>query len=476
MAIHLSKKDYIWSYIGVFLSLFGSIILTPFVVYFLDSEIYGLWGVFQSLAGITVLFDFGFTTTFSRNINYCWNGAESLEKNSVRYSTTQEPNFHLMKKAMQACRWVFLLISATALLIFVTAGTGYIAYISAHLNVFEVITAWLIYAFAIFLNLYFGYYSAFLRGVGAISYVNKALVFSRLVHILLTIILLACGFGIVGTSIAYLAYGTLFRQLGKKYFLNYKGIGKNLSLIRTKIPFAEVKEMFLIVWHNAWREGLVSLANYLSNSACTVICSMFLTLTETGAFSLGVHLATAVAQVAAAMYTANQPVLQSAYINKNSEKVKRTMALIVVSFTVMDVLGMAAVVIVGLPILRLIRPETVVGAGAMIGIGIYQFMLKFRNCYTSYFSCTNRILYVKAFVVSSVLCVIFSVVTLGILDLGLAGIIGAQIMSQAIYNAWAWPLKAHKEMQLSVKDTIKLGMEEFIGVLLGFVNKRIKNG
>lgn len=476
MAIHLSKKDYIWSYIGVFLSLFGSIILTPFVVYFLDSEIYGLWGVFQSLAGITVLFDFGFTTTFSRNINYCWNGAESLEKNSVRYSTTQEPNFHLMKKAMQACRWVFLLISATALLIFVTAGTGYIAYISAHLNVFEVITAWLIYAFAIFLNLYFGYYSAFLRGVGAISYVNKALVFSRLVHILLTIILLACGFGIVGTSIAYLAYGTLFRQLGKKYFLNYKGIGKNLALIRTQIPFAEVKEMFLIVWHNAWREGLVSLANYLSNSACTVICSMFLTLTETGAFSLGVHLATAVAQVAAAMYTANQPVLQSAYINKNSEKVKRTMALIVVSFTVLDVLGMAAVVIVGLPILRLIRPETVVGAGAMIGIGIYQFMLKFRNCYTSYFSCTNRILYVKAFVVSSVLCVIFSVVTLGILDLGLAGIIGAQIMSQAIYNAWAWPLKAHKEMQLSVKDTIKLGMEEFIGVLLGFVNKRIKNG
>ena len=219
MAIQLSKKDYIWSYVGVFLSLFSSVLLTPFVVYFLDSEIYGLWGVFQSLAGITVLFDFGFTTTFSRNINYCWNGAEALEKKSVKYSTNPEPNFYLMKKAMHACRLVFLLISGTALLAFVTAGTGYIKYISSHLNVLETTAAWLIYAVAIFLNLYYGYYNAFLRGVGAISYVNKAMVFSRLVHILLTIILLASGLGIIGTSIAYLAYGTLFRQLGKKYFL-----------------------------------------------------------------------------------------------------------------------------------------------------------------------------------------------------------------------------------------------------------------
>lgn len=44
MAVKLTNKDYIWSYIGVFLSLFSSVIMTPFVVYFLDGDQYGLWG------------------------------------------------------------------------------------------------------------------------------------------------------------------------------------------------------------------------------------------------------------------------------------------------------------------------------------------------------------------------------------------------------------------------------------------------
>ncbi|MCI6709812.1 MAG: hypothetical protein MR568_23295, partial [Eisenbergiella massiliensis] len=96
MSVKLTNKDYIWSYIGVFLSLFSSIIMTPFVVYFLDGEQYGLWGVFQSLAAITTLFDFGFATTFARNINYCWNGAGKLEKTGGMFSEQSEPNFYLM--------------------------------------------------------------------------------------------------------------------------------------------------------------------------------------------------------------------------------------------------------------------------------------------------------------------------------------------------------------------------------------------
>lgn len=71
MAVRLNNKDYIWSYIGVFFSVCSNIILLPFILHYLSSDMYGLWGVFQSLAAITTLFDFGFSTTFARNINYC---------------------------------------------------------------------------------------------------------------------------------------------------------------------------------------------------------------------------------------------------------------------------------------------------------------------------------------------------------------------------------------------------------------------
>lgn len=472
MSIKLTNRDYIWSYIGVFLSLFSSVIMTPFVVYFLDGDQYGLWGVFQSLVAITTLFDFGFATTFARNINYCWNGAERLEKTGAIYATDTKTNFYLMKKTMKACQAVFLLISFSALIIMLTIGTFYVRYISSSIEGNAPTIAWIICAFAIFLNLYFGYYGSFLRGVGAISDANKATVYAKAVQIVATIILLACGFGIVGTSVAYLSYGTLYRLLAKRSFNRFKGIGNSLKQVTANVPINEVKGMFLIVWHNAWREGIVSLSNYLANQACTVIGSLYMPLTQTGAYSLAVHLGTAVAQVSAAMYSANQPVLQSAYISNDRPKIKRTMSLIVFSYTVLDVLGTLAVVVIGLPILRIIRPESVAGTRIVLAIGLYQFVLKFRNCYTSYFSCTNRIPYMKAFIISALGCVALALAFMGWFGWGMWGLVAAQLISQCAYNAWYWTLEAHKEMELGLKETVRLGSEETRKIIKSFFRRK----
>lgn len=429
-------------------------------------------GVFQSLAAITTLFDFGFSTTFARNINYCWNGASQLEKTGTTYATDSKTNFYLMKKTMKACQAVFVIISFSALIIMLTIGTFYIRYISSSIAGNAPTIAWIICAVAIFLNLYFGYYGSFLRGVGAISDVNKATVYAKTVQIIVTIILLACGFGIIGTSVAYLSYGLLYRLIAKRSFNRYKGIGKSLQQVTVKIPVSEIKEMFWIVWHNAWREGIVSLSNYLANQACTIICSLYMPLTQTGAYSLAVHLGTAVAQVSAAMYTANQPVLQAAYISNDKPKLKRTMSLIVFSYTTLDMLGLMAVVIVGLPILRIIRPESVAGTGVVIAIGLYQFILKFRNCYTSYFSCTNRIPYMKAFIVSSIGCVILTVTFMGWFNWGVWGLVAAQLISQCAYNAWHWMIEAHKEMELGFAETIRLGSEETKKIIKSFIGRK----
>lgn len=468
MEIKVSNKDYIWSYAGVILSLVSNLIITPFAMYFLDSDYFGLWGVFQSLAGITTLFDFGFSTTFARNINYCWNGASELLKSGTVYSESKQANFYLMKKTMNACRMVFLILSVSAFSLLSTVGSFYIKYISFDIPDYTPIISWVLYAVAIFLNLYFGYYGSFLRGVGAISDVNKATVISRIIQILVTIVLLMCRFGIIGTSIGYLVYGTLYRQIAKHRFFSYRGIDAGLKAVKEKIPSAEIKDLFFVVWHNAWREGMVSLSNYLSNQACTIIVSLYMPLSQTGAYSLAVQIGTAVSQVSATMYTANQPVLQSAYINNDKEKTRRTMSLIVVSYCTLNVIGLVLAVTVGLPLLRIIKPETVVSATVMLGIGIYQFILKFRNCYTSYFSCTNRVPYVKAFFVSALLCVVLSLVNMAKLNLGVWGLIIAQLTSQCIFNAWYWVRAAHREMELTARDTIKHGFEEIIKIIKAF--------
>ena len=173
----------------------------------------------------------------------------------------------------------------------------------------------------------------------------------------------------------------------------------------------------------------------------------------------------AVAQIAGAMYRSNQPVLQSAYINNDKDAQRRTMSLIVVSFVSMHIIGMVLIMIFGLPVLRLIRPETVVGAPVLIGLGFYQLILNFRNCYGSYFSCTNRIPYVTAYMISAIVGVVLAFIAMGVCGMGMWGIIIAQIISQGAYNGWIWAYKAHKEMNLSAGEMVRLGYDEMMKIV-----------
>lgn len=467
----LNKKDYLWSYIGVFMSVGASAIMLPFILYYLSGDEYGLWSVFQSISAITALFDFGFSTTFARNINYCWCGASELKKTGAVFAQSDEPNFPLMKKAMTACRYVFLLLSCVALLCMAIPGTVYIRHIARELPAAETMTSWGLYVLAVFLNLYYGYYNSFLRGVGAISDANRVTVVARLIQILLTVVLLACGCGIVGTGVAYLAYGFLVRMLSRRAFLRFHGIGKGLACVTKKTTRAEVKEMFLIVWYNAGKEGIVTLSNYLANQACTLLSPLFLSLRVTGIYSLAVQLATVLSNVAGALYSANQPVLQSAYISNNKDATRRTMSLIVVSYVSLYIVGLAAIVTVGLPVIRLIKPDSTPTVAVMLGVGLYQFILKFRNCYTSYFSCTNRIPYMWSFILSSTCGVLLAALLLQ-MGAGVWGLILAPLVSQSAFNAWYWPRKAHGEMQLSFGEMARLGWVETKKVMMSFLGKK----
>ncbi len=206
--------------------------------------------------------------------------------------------------------------------------------------------------------------------------------------------------------------------------------------------------MFLIIWHNAWRDGLVSLSTYLMSHASTVVCSLFLSLTETGIYSLVLQVATVISSVSSAFYNTQIPVMQSSYVTENKDRLKKSFSVSVVSYIILFIVAVAAFSTVGIPLLKLIKPDKPVTLPLVLGVSLSQFIIHFRNCYTSYFSCTNRLPYVKSLVISSVLSVASGALLMGAFDLGLFGLVFSQIFSQIIYNIWAWPQKVHKELEL----------------------------
>ena len=460
MKINITKRDIIWSYIGTILSMGSNFLMLPMIIFYMNDSMVGLWYVFASIGTIATLFDFGFSVTFARNITYCWSGANKLKKEDVEFIENKEPDYLLMKQVIDTCRLIYFIISLIALVLLLTVGTIYINNISKTINGNQHMIAWFIYAFATFINLYYGYFASFLRGVGAIKEVNKNTIIARILQIILTFFLLFYGMGIIGISIAYLAYGIVFRALGKYEFYDYQKIGENLSKVIYNFNFQKSKELFYIVWHNAWRDGIISISNYLSIQASTLICAMYLSLADTGNYSIGVQISMAIAVVAGILYSTYQPALQETYISANRGQMQIIMSRIVTGFVILFLVCFLGVVMIGVPILKYIKPDINLSLSMLFWLSMYQFILKFRDCYTSYFSCTNRIIYVTAFVLSSLLCILLSIIFIGKLNFGIQGLIAAQIISQIVYNVWYWPYKAHKELAISFFDLLKIGFSD----------------
>lgn len=457
MRVKVNKEDVVWSYLSIITTMMSNIVVVPFIVYYLSGEMLGLWYVFVSIGAIAHLFDFGFTTTFARNITYCWSGAKSLKKNGAMHTQSVQPDFYLMKNILETSKRIYLLISILILILMSTLGFWYISRITNHILGNNHLIAYGLYSIGVFLNMYYNYYDSFLRGVGAVKQASKNRTIAKFSQILLMIFLLICGCGIIGISIAYIAFGLIFRNLCKYHFYRYENIGDKLKAITKPISFKQSKLMFRTIWFNAWREGIVQLSMYCGEQVSVFICSMYLTLEETGVYSLGLQIAGAVSMMSSVLYTTYQPTIQSAYLQNDMEGIRKSMSIIVTSFVYLLIIGIIVTIFIGLPILRYIKPSAVISVPILLGIFMNQFIVRLRNSYSSYFSCTNRIIYMKSFIIGAVLCVVLSFVFLGVFHWGVWGVVIAQIVSQLIFNVWYWPIKAHKEMNLSRNEMFLTG-------------------
>ena len=150
----------------------------------------------MSIGVMATLFDMGFSVTFARNITYCWSGVTRLKKENVEFVSNFKPDFNMIKLLLTTCRFIYGILATIAIILLLIFGTWYITYIGRELNNGVHIISWFIYLLAMFLNLYYGYYISFLRGVGAIDLANKSTVYARALQLLLTILLLYFGVGL----------------------------------------------------------------------------------------------------------------------------------------------------------------------------------------------------------------------------------------------------------------------------------------
>lgn len=452
-----------WNYIGTFVNMGIGVIMIPILLIYLDSETLGVWYVMQSFSTIANLFTFGFTPVFARNVAYSWNGASKLSKSGKDkiHPNKGKINYQLLKEVLCASRMIYLMLSVLAVGVIGIFGTIHIWNIAEAIMTASIKVSWGFFLGAIFLNIYYGYYHSYIVGIGLIKEANQILVVSSAVRLALMVMLMQIGWGILGGAIAYFVYGMVYRIFCKKTFYNVKELKYNKKMFQgIKVSTKQIKENISIIWYNAWRDGIVSVANYLQTQASTLICSGFLTLSQTATYSLTIQLITMISNIAQSIQNAYVPVMQGAFIQGDRNLLKKTHAFCLSCYTLVYILGVVGFLLIGVPIVSWLKPDVDISRFFLFVYAIYQFMITWRNCYGTYLSCTNRVIYWKSYILTGFASVFTYSLLLIYTDFGIWGIVITSIFAEGVYNFWKWTDLVNKELDFKIRDCFKVGKEE----------------
>lgn len=461
MVINARKKDVIWNYLGIFFNLGSNVIFLPVMIHYVSPDMVGLWYVFVSIGAIVQLFDMGFNPTISHSVTYAWSGASDLKKDGVVFTEAHSgPNYQLLGGVLKACRYLYLRISLAAAVVMLILGTLYIHHIASSYLSIENYTAWFIYILAVFTNLYIGYYAVYLSGIGDIFRKNRASIYSKALFMIFGIVGMILGGGLLSLSLAYLISGFALRFLCKKYLISYHGFNR-LNRKGNEGKYT-VKYVIGTMWHNAWRDGLVTITAYLTGQATVLISGAYLTLYETGIYSVSMQIINVLLGVAGGMFSAYVPALQSCYVTKNIDKARELYQRAIGCFYFISISGVIGFLLIGVPIIQLIRHDFVIDRPDFALLAFSMLLMNRHRWAACLISTWNTLPYTFAFILFGVLSVLGTYIGLAFFHLGIIGLIGIPLIIESLYNNWKWVVVVNRFYHISEFETVKFGYSEIM--------------
>lgn len=446
--ITITKKDVAWNYLGNILNQSMNVLILPFILKLLSSQELGLWYVFSSVAALVQLMDFGFAPAIMRNISYVWSGARELKAEGLSESEFAENrNYPLISSLLAASRKIYLVISVAAGVLLLSVGTLYVdSLVPSDSEV--ALAAWLIYSIAVFINLYYGYWSPMLRGMGKIKEINQAMLFSRVLYIVSSAVGLMLGGGLIWISVSYLMSGLLMMYLARVFFK--KSVGDDLEKFSSSSK-NQTSDMVRTIWPNAKRQGIVTVGAWMTTRAGTLICSSFLGLSVTAQYGLSLQLINTVGGIASLLFGSYAPELASLKVNHQKERYIRIFSRAISMQWLFSILGILAIAFAAPPLLEVIGSNSrLLPVGTLLVLGVVYFLEWNHSTFATLITLSNRVPFVKASILSGGAIVILSFLSVWLTPLGILGLILAQGMVQLAYNNWYWPQLALQEDGMTI--------------------------
>lgn len=424
----------------------GNLVIVPFVVYFLSSAELGLWYTLVAISNLTLLFEFGFASTFARNFVYALQGATTIVSfGRPEVGAESDPNWELFMLLMRASKRLYGAIAIVVTAFAAVFGTTYLRWVSDEVENWNYEAAWLVMLIGIGINLYYFYTTTLLRGIGDIAGENRARSASRLVQLIATVLLLCLGLGILGAALGFFSGGLTLRLVALRSFRSSEAYARvrDFSGLATRTGVCEVLRSIAAI---AWKDGIVQFGNFGATQCSVLLVSSLLGLKASGTYSVAIQLGTAIYNLSSAYVRSFYPTFQAAFAADDLMTQRRIVSRGVSIYVILSSLGILSVAAVIPPLFHLLKPELGLSWGLIALASGYLVVWNLHSIYCNFIVSTNEIPYWVADIVSAAIGLFLIYVANGWLELGLVGTVGAPLVVQCAYNVWAWPRRVHRRI------------------------------
>jgi O-antigen/teichoic acid export membrane protein len=450
------KKDVLWGYISQFLQYGSALLVLPLLLRKLSSAELGIWYVFMTISTLVNLLDMGFTPTLARNVSYVLGGAKRLLRDGHEVSVApNEVDYGLLKAIIGACRNIFLVVSLLAFLILVAPGTLYILHVTqGQVDSHTVLIGWAIFVSATVINLYYKYFTPLLQGRGLYAEYYKSSTMSNLGFIAVTAILLQVGLGLIAVACGFMV-STLIGRWSSGYYLYDKEFKQKLNLF-TQVPISE-RELFLTLWHNAWRLGINVTGAFLILRANTLLSAEYLGLSETASYAITLQVLMVLSNVSTVYFGTQIPKIVQLRISWQRDQIVQLLKTGIGISWCVYIVGTIFLLLFGNTLIQGIGGKTTLLDNNLFIVLAITTLLEMNHSLAGNFITTgNKIPFTKSAIFSGLAVVFVSWMSLKFYFHTVAVLIYVRLVVQLAYNNWKWPLEAYKELRVSFLEKSNL--------------------
>jgi len=454
--MQIGRRDIYWNYAATFLKIASAVLLLPFILRMMPTEMVGIWSVFMTITTFSALLDFGFNPSFARNVTYVFSGVKKLK--SIGYETVTKENpeidYGLLKGLISAMRWFYLRIAFVLFILLSTLGTYYIHNLLGKYNgnQQEVYIAWSLLCIINTYNLFTLYYDSLLQGKGLIKVSKQIIILGNIIYLIIATILILAGKGLISIVSAQASSVIVVRWLSYRTFFT-EDINQKLENV---IPRSK-NEVLKAIYPNAMKIGLTAFGGFMIQKSALVIGSLYLSLKEIASYGITMQLISVIGSLAGIYIGTFQPKISQLRITENKSAIKELYIKGQIVLVLTFILGGAILLLIGEWGINYIGSQTKLIPFTILVIALFVSFLETNlGVAGSILITKNEVPFFKASLISGLSIIILLLLGFKFTNLGLYCLVLVPLIVDLSFQAWKWPYEVIRELEINFQDYISI--------------------